>query len=164
MASKQKVFWDSCVIIDYLQQDRNKIDILREYTTKGENGVLEIIVSSFAMVEVAKLPELGLPDAEVEEAIEKFFGNPYIVRRAVDARVAKKAREIMRLARVKGKDAVHIATAALAGVSVAHSYDPHLLNVDGLVRDKYGAFLKIEEPKSMLPAMPLFDLQEEQDE
>src|SRR5688572_8195787 len=123
MPSKERVCWDSCVIIDLLQQTPNRIAVLREYTERSEMGDLVIVVSTFAMVEVAQLRDLQASDDEKERLIEAFFNQPYIARHAVDTRVSKRARQIMRTTSIKGKDAVHIATALVAGAPILHTYE-----------------------------------------
>jgi len=156
---KERVYWDSCVFIDLLQRTPGRIEILQEYAMKAEKGELEIVTSAFALVEVAKLPNLGLSDSEIEQKIVGFFDNPYIILRAVDRRVSTKAREIMRAVKMKGKDAVHVASAALSDVSVLHTYDGPLqragvdLAARGIIFDQNGSALRIEEPADLRPPL-----------
>lgn len=164
MASKDMYCWDSCVIIDLLQKAENLIDILYEYTDKGEKGELDIVVSAYAMVEVFKLPELGITTQEEEDAITDFFSNPYVLPRVVDSRIALKAREICRTTNIKPKDAVHVATAAMSGALAFHTTEPGLLRHNCAIMNKDGMPLRIEVPLSLLPPLPLLDYLKKQDD
>src|SRR5207253_3173401 len=80
-----------------------------------------------------------------ERIIVEFFENPYILLQQVDRDVAQIARNIIRKSTsIRGKDAIHIASAIRAGVSIMHSYDEkHILPKNG----KFGnPPLKIEIP------------------
>jgi predicted nucleic acid-binding protein len=157
---KERVYWDSCVFIDLLQRSPARIDVLDDYIQLAEKNELEIVTSDFTLCEVATLKELGLPEDEVERLIVDFFENPYILMRSLDRRVAAKAREIMRaVPGVKGKDAVHLASAALSAVTSFHTYDHPLLTkaptlvASGKMLDKDGAPLRVEQPPDVSPPM-----------
>jgi predicted nucleic acid-binding protein len=157
---KERIYWDSCVFIDLLQKSEGRIDILEEYITRAQSGDLEIVTSDFTLCEVATLRELGLPDEEVEQKIVDFFENEYLLMRSLDRRVAAKSREIMRaVSGIKGKDAIHLATAALSSVSAFHTYDDPVLKkasalqMTGKLLDKDGNPLRIIEPPYLGPPM-----------
>lgn len=82
-------------------------------------------MSVLAEVEVAKLG--GVDDTKAEAMIREFFGRNYIVSAAIDRLVAEKAREIVRRYRVRGADAVHLATAVVHGVAVFETFDDPLI-------------------------------------
>jgi len=151
------VYWDSDVFIHRLEGTPDKIDILRHITDRAEQGELRIATSAFALCEVAKLEGLPLPD-EQERMIVEFFDNPYIVVVQVDRFVALKSRDITRRFGLKGKDAVHVASALLAPASVMHTYDEsHILKLNGLVGDPP---LRIERPgwKAGQPPLPRLEV------
>jgi len=133
MAEAPLVYWDSCVFLDRIPQTPDRIEALRELTDRAQAGGLRIATSAFTMCEVAKVKGVPLPE-EQERLIVDFFDNPYIVLVQVDEFAARKTRELVRThAGLKGRDAVHIASALLAGAPVLHTYDEkHLTPLNGV--------------------------------
>ncbi len=137
------VYWDSVVFIARIQREAGRIAVLEQISDAAERGELRIVTSTFTMVEVAKLNQSETLPEEQERLIVEFFKNSFIILRQVDRRVATKAREIMRAhSGVKGKDAVHIATAVVWNVPVMHTYDEKLTSRNGKIDG-----LRIEEPR-----------------
>ena len=134
MPNENVVYWDSCTFIHRIQQTPEHIDVLRQITDAAEKDKLSIVTSAFTLCEVAKVNK-DVPDIlpeEQERLIVDYFENPYIVLRSVDRAVAKKAREILRFKEsIKGKDAVHVATAVLHGIPIMHTFDRKLQTLTG---------------------------------
>lgn len=146
MPSK-RLYWDSMVFIYRLNKHTQYLPVLEHITQQAEKGEVTIVTSAFTTVEVGKLPNGGNED-EQEKAISDFFENDFIRIIPVDRRVARKSREIMRLfPGVKGKDAVHLATACVTpGVAIMHTYDNELLKKNGLLPD---CSLSVEKPSGL---------------
>ena len=92
-----------------------------------------------------------LSQQEVEETITAFFEPDCINLYAVDRRIAEKARSLIWEShdlefKVKPKDAIHVATAAVANVNVLNTYDPDLLQLNDTVVCDNGDFLTIAHP------------------
>ena len=122
MAEVPRVAWDSCSIIDYLKGADRARECSR-IIEAAERGELEIVVSTLAEAEVARVGEPPLPE-EQEAMIKEFFDREYVKRYGLDQRVAAQARAIVRTYGLKPADAVHVATALLApGVHALESYD-----------------------------------------
>ena len=147
MSSEMRLYWDSDVFIDRIEETPGRIHRLRPITDAAEHGHVIIVTSAFTMVEVVKLKKLGLLDEETEELVTKFFENEYINIRNLDRFVSERARPIVRKCGVKPPDAVHIATAILmkaeGRVEVMQTFDAGLIKLSGLVEVDE---LKIEEP------------------
>jgi predicted nucleic acid-binding protein len=143
MSSERRLYWDSDVIIDLLEQTQARIHRLLPIVTAAKRGSVIIVTSALTMVEVNKLKNLNLLDEQVEQIVMDFFENDYISIRNVDRFVAEKARPIARKCGVKPPDAIQIATAILMEVEVMHTFDGKLLGLSGLVEVEE---LKIEEP------------------
>lgn len=146
MPTKKIIYWDSCVFIHRIERTPEHIGILEKITDAAERGEIAIVTSSFTLCEVAKIhkddPSM-LPEQQ-ERLIVDFFENPYINLRSVDRFVGQKSREILRFKpSIKGKDAVHLATAFHHGVPSFQTYDDRLLKMKGA--SCIGA-LRIEEP------------------
>ena len=143
MPSERKVYWDSDVFIDLIEQTPSRIQRIQPIVTAAERGSIVIVTSALTMAEVVKLKNLGLLDEQTEQVVTDFFENDYISIRNVDRFVAERARPIVRKCCVKPPDAIQIATAILMEVEVMYTFDAKLVGLSGSDEvDK----LKIEEP------------------
>ncbi len=138
------LYWDSSVFIHRIQRTAEYIQELEQITEAAEADEVQIITSAFTLAEVIRGPDSEkLPDTQ-ERLIVDLFENDYIVPRPVDRFVGTKAREIARYHNLKPVDAVHVATAILAGVSVMHTTDGDLLKKTGKIGTPP---LRIEKPR-----------------
>jgi predicted nucleic acid-binding protein len=136
-----KVYWDSVVFIDLIEQTPGRIERIRPLVESAINDKLIIVTSAFTMAEVVKLKNLNLLDEDAERRVTEFFENQYLSIRNVDRFVAEAARPIVRKHGVKPPDAIHLATAILSKVAVLHTFDEPLLKLDGKIDG-----LPIKEP------------------
>lgn len=130
-------YWDSSVFVSYFKQDeephRHKIvrDILNDAISGGEI----IVTSSFTLVEVLKLKGEMPINEEEEEKLIQFFEFPFIRLVNVDREVSELARQFVWKHGFKPKDAVHVATAVIAGYSLKiadlFSWDDHFVSFNG---------------------------------
>lgn len=112
MLDEPTVYWDSDLFLSRIHRTPGRIEVLEEITNRAERREVIIATSAFTMVEVARLDELDLLPEEEEQRIVDFFENPYIVVLPLDDETARVARRLIREHRgLKGKDAIHIATA-----------------------------------------------------
>ncbi len=147
----KRVAWDSSVIIAFLQQEKDRYDVIKQHLARAQDGEFEIVASVFALCETARLD--GLSDAEQERQIVSFF-EANILPIQLDMTVAKRTREIIRTqSGIHGKDAVHIASALIANAQILYSYDnTHMLPLDGKING-----LSIKEPPWKNNQPPLVD-------
>lgn len=124
---KRGRLWDACVIHDYLDSTPKAAINARHIVDAARRGDLEIWVSEFSHVEVAYLAS-EKDSAKAETIITDFFDESYIVPVSLDPFVSKKARELIRKYRIKGKDAIHVASALVHGVPIVETFDIPLLN------------------------------------
>ncbi len=83
-SSKELVYWDSCVFIDLLSQQKPVHFAACKYLMeRAERGEVIIVTSTVAIVEVHKLSNSPSTPKE-NKMILDFFENPYIVVRQVD--------------------------------------------------------------------------------
>jgi predicted nucleic acid-binding protein len=149
MAGKY-IYWDAMCFIYRIARNVNFISVLEEVTRLAEKGDIVLVTSVFSMAEVARVD--GVPDAaEQERLIMDFFDNEFIYPVAFDEKVCKLSRGIVRTCKLKGKDAVHVATALLVpGISSMHSYDTKVLQC---MKHLTGFNLTIEKPDQWLTAL-----------
>lgn len=136
MTAMVKICWDSCVIIDLLQQSPGRIDVLSHIVSEARKDKVSIVVSSLAIAEVFKCDT-----SEESDRIDAFFLEPFVHVRNVDRLIASKAARIARNNGIKPPDAIHVATALDARCQELHTYDgsgpnrrrKHLLTHDGSI-------------------------------
>ena len=122
----------------------------------AERGVIEIVVSPIALVEVlARNRTSGIDDQRVRD----FFDNDYILLVNVDKHLGDFARRLMLAGHsgLKPPDAIHLATACIANVCEFHTFDDRLLALDGVVDKLDGTRLIIKKPAVPAPPAPLLD-------
>jgi predicted nucleic acid-binding protein len=122
----------------------------------AERGLIEIVVSALALVEVlARNRASGVDDQKVRD----FFDNDYILLVNVDKHLGDFARRLMLAGHsgLKPPDAIHLATACIANVSEFHTFDDRLLGLDGAIDRLDGIRLVIKKPVVPAPPAPLLD-------
>jgi predicted nucleic acid-binding protein len=142
-------YWDSVVILGFLKEEPDKIDVCRQLLHEAQNGNFKIVTSAISLTEVVHLRHMQRLNPETESKIKAFFEHEFIIVRAVDRRTAEKARELMwryHDQKLKHADAVHAATASLANVDVLNSYDDDLLNLHDQIPCENGNLLHIARP------------------
>lgn len=124
---------------------------LKSITDQAEKGHIVLVTSVFTTAEVAKIgldPKAPIAHEEQERLIEEFFENDFIYLVATTPSICKRARQLVREFSLKGKDAIHVATALeITGIPVMHTYDKDILKVNGHIM---GTSLIIERPDEYL--------------
>lgn len=152
MSAKRILYWDACVFIGLLNQEKGRIDETLKVWREAERGETEIWTSALTLVEVFKVkcdgatnaldPSLDLPVAEM-------FDQPWVFKVTLDPNIAREARRLLRAYPKckKPADAVHLATASSWGVQEMHTWDGNdLLSLDGVVPRTGGGQLRICTP------------------
>ena len=131
---RSRRLWDSSTIIGHLADDYGIELVCREIIQQAERGETEILVSQFAKAECAYLR--GMPHEDAEQTIAEFFARRYVVPVELDDRVATLARHLVRKylnnPKLRPPDAIHLASALVAGVPFLETKDPDLLRLDGM--------------------------------
>ena len=165
--SPSRVAWDSCTWIAHIQRERilgpdrktvieDRGAMCRPVLDAAERGVIEIIVSAIALVDVlARDRRSGTDDQRVRD----FFDNDYILLVNVDKHLGDFARRLMLAGHsgLKPPDAIHLATARVANVDEFHTFDDRLLTLDGVIDRLDGTRLAIKKPAVPAPPAPLLD-------
>jgi predicted nucleic acid-binding protein len=122
----------------------------------AERGVIEIVVSAIALVEVLARNRASGID---EQRTRDFFDNDYILLVNVDKHLGDFARRLMLAghAGLKPPDAIHLATACIANVDQFHTFDDRLLALDAVIDRLDGTRLPIKKPAVPAPPAPLLD-------
>ena len=162
--SPSRVAWDSCTWIAHIQRERifgrdgKTVTEDRGAMCRpaAERGIIEIVVSAIALVEVlARNRTSGIDDQRVRD----FLDNDYILLVNVDKHLGDFARRLMLAGHsgLKPPDAIHLATACIANVDEFHTFDDRLLALDGVIDRLDGTRLVIRKPAVPTPPAPLLD-------
>jgi predicted nucleic acid-binding protein len=159
MPDPERIYWDSMVFNHRIAGTHPDMPILKHISDRAERGEIELLTSIFTLCEVAKVEPTGqaLTVEEQESRIDRFFQNPYILPIQVDRRVAQLTRSIIRQFSIKGKDAVHIASAIIAKAAVMQTYDKDLLKLNMKIGSP---LLRIETPTWKDGQVPLLEEEE----
>jgi len=126
------ICWDSSVLISWLRgdEDADRNRATRTVVQHIEGGTSKLIVSTLLYVEVL---ESRMPAGAIEQFKKLMQNRQMIEIMAVDIRVAEKAQAIRNRGsrNLKTPDAVHVATAILAGAKLFHTFDDRLLRLSG---------------------------------
>ena len=147
----RRVYWDACTWIALIQREKivigasDRDTLCRAVIAEAKKDRIEILTSTFSLVEVCKDPKVR---TSKEDQIGAYFENDYILLMNLDRLIGEHARQLMTVghAGLKPADAVHVASAVLGQVSELHTFDDKLLRLDGEVARIDGGKLRICTP------------------
>lgn len=145
--SPQRVYWDACVFLSFIEKHPDRIGAIWTWLEKAQEGRVVIVTSTLSIVEVAfakqekdqralipeeeaKINNLWTPESPV--ALAEFHTG-----------VAIEARRLMRDAMASGiglkpADAIHLATCRTLEINDFHTYDGKLSAAAGVSQLKIG--------------------------
>lgn len=146
-----QIGWDSCVILDFLDQKAGRYEYVKPIAEEAKKGKLKIVVSMLAVAEVL---HLGSAPPDEQKVISDFFESPFVHREAAGLFVCEIARDIRRNHPVDGADSIHLASAVITNTPILLTTDgtgkkkkKPLLPLDGKIKLANGNPLKIMTPK-----------------
>ena len=172
MAKPDRVYWDACTWIAYINEERetpksngtveNRYAMCRSVLEQAQNGEVEIATSAFTLAEVCKSEKAK---NENLGKLQGFLDHEFILVVQLDKNIGVKAQQIQLsgLSGIKPPDAVHLASAQLANVTEFHSFDDRRLEKDGQINAEGGHAIKCCKPGENNLKDTLFDPQNEDD-
>jgi predicted nucleic acid-binding protein len=154
--STPRVYWDSCVFIDYIERTAALIATLDSIVAAAQRSELIIVTSVLSISEVsfaASERAAGFVDPSSFAAVDAMWSDRSIVTLVeVDAVVAIAAREIIRRGMnesrtLKPPDAIHLATARQYSCSDFHTTDEKLQRWNG-------EWFPVRDPFVSSPVLP----------
>jgi len=145
------IYWDSTCFLAWLRAEVGRVKDCRDVLDAARRGELRIATSAITLAEVVKLDKGKLElTQDQERKITRFFQRSYIVVIQVSRAVAEEARALIWKHGLNNRDAVHVATARVKGITEIHAYDQHFLNLDGQFSN-----LSVRKPQVLQPSLPL---------
>jgi len=172
MAKPDRVYWDACTWIAYINEERetpksdgtveNRYAMCRSVLERAQNGQVEIVTSAFTLAEVCK------SDKAKNENLGKlpsFLDHEFVLVVQLDKNIGVKAQQIQLsgLSGIKPPDAVHLASAQLANATEFHSFDDRILRKDGQINAESGHAIKCCKPGEGGLTNTLFDPENNED-
>ncbi len=124
----QRRYWDSCAFLGWLAQEADKVGDCEGVIRGAEAGNVQIVTSSWTLVEVIKIKGQRPLPATVDSTIREFFKHEWIIVRQLDRVTAEDARELVWKYGFSATDSVHVASAVRAHLNQMDTFD------DGLIR------------------------------
>ena len=116
-------YWDSSVIIAYINEERGRVDTCRAILDDAEQGKIRIFTSALTITEVLKYKGAKPIEKDKKEILRAFFQNDYITIIQLDRWIAFGAQELVWENGIPPKDSLHVASALKAEVDVLETYD-----------------------------------------
>lgn len=148
----ERRYWDSDCFLGWFNAEADKEAHCRDVLEEAEAGKVLLVTSALTIAEVLALRgQPPIPPAN-RERVEAFFRRDYIAVRNVTRRIAESARALVWDHGIKPKDAIHVATAIDAKLSLMNTFDVHLTKRSGRVGEPK---LVIERPSIRQPKLDL---------
>lgn len=148
-------YWDSDCFLGWLLEEADKVEHCRQVLSAADDGKVLIVTSALTIAEVLALRgRIKIPHRD-REKVENFFRQDYIVVRNITRRVSEAARSFVWDFGVAPKDALHVATALDAKLTLMNSFDKGLRKKTGKIGTPV---LSIELPSYVEPKLPFHDL------
>lgn len=135
----RQVYWDSCIFIALLAGEPHHRTAIQELATQWNQGQITLVTSTLTVAEVlmAKCGPPGTPATrlrpDLEVSLDSLFNNTNMRLINVDPILAREARNFVWQFSIRPKDAIHVASALVAGVDEMHTTDAELLRASGLI-------------------------------
>jgi predicted nucleic acid-binding protein len=141
------LYWDSCVFIDYIEKNPEKIAVLDLVWDEIDSRPgSKIYTSELTTVEVAHVAgeknRRKLDPTALEQLDDLWYNNPLVEIIEVHRKITTLARDLVRQGsvndwRLKGADAVHLATAQFLkqarSLQECHTYETRLRKYGDLI-------------------------------
>ncbi len=143
----EALYWDSNAFLAWLQEEPVSVDLCRATIERAEAGEVLIVTSALTIAEVLWLKNHPkVPEARAE-LVRGFFRRSYIRVRNVTRLIAENSQSLVWDHSIRPKDAIHVATALDAGLSVMETFDGPLLDKSGTVGDPLLLIRKPQPPR-----------------
>ena len=143
MTNKPKIIcWETNCFLALFNKEQGRVDICNAIIDAAKKGEVELYTSLMSYCECAKIRDEYA--SEAEEIITSFFKHKYIIPVAIDIKVSRITRSLVRDYNMDVRDAIHLATAISIKADELQTWDgDDLLKLNGKIPN---IKLKIVEP------------------
>lgn len=122
-------YWDSNAFLAYFQEEEGRVDSCEAALELAEKGKILIVTSALTLTEVLALrgKKRLPPNPKMKAKVTDFFKNEYIAVQNVTREVAELSRDLVWDKGIKPKDALHVASALAAEVTIFETFDGPLI-------------------------------------
>lgn len=139
----ERRYWDSDCFLSWLNNESGKADLCGDVLVEASEGKILIVTSALTITEVLKLKGKNKIPVDQEKKVIDFFRSEYIVIRNVTRYIAECARNYVWYNGINPKDAIHVATAIDARLTIFNTFDAALISKSNTIGDPP---LLIEKP------------------
>lgn len=121
----RRVYLDACVYLALIKGEAGRLEIARGLLRDGQDKRFAVVASTLLYAEVCGHGEVrAAPDAaDVDRQVSAFFEHGFIQWVEVDLSIAREARRLSREHRLRGADAIHLASAIRADCDVLMTWN-----------------------------------------
>lgn len=127
------IYWDSDAFLGWLQNEEGKANLCRATFDRAAKGELILVTSALTIAEVLWTRNSPKLTADRAAIVRRFFRRSYIRIRAVTRTISETAQDVVWDHGIKPKDAIHVATALDAKVTVLETFDLGLIAKSGIL-------------------------------
>lgn len=129
--SAEIIYWDSDAFLGWLQNEQGKEHLCRATFERAEKGELILVTSALTIAEVLWTRNSPKITNERATLVRRFFRRSYIRIRAVTRGISETAQDVVWDHDIRPKDAIHVATALDAKISILETFDKGLIGKSG---------------------------------
>jgi predicted nucleic acid-binding protein len=131
----RRVYLDADVYLGLIKGEPGRLEVARGLLNAGQDGRIEVVASTLIYAEVCGHGDVraAANQADVDQKIESFFENGFIRWVEVDLVIAREARRLSRTHRLRGADAIHLASAIRASVDVLMTWNKNDFSIGQMV-------------------------------
>jgi len=144
-------YWDSDCFLGWLQAEADKERECQNVLEAAKDGKVRIITSALTIAEVLMIKgKKPIPKAN-RAKVEAFFRSDFILVRNITRHIAEVGRGLVWDLNIRPKDALHVATALDAKLSLFNTFDGNLIKKCNRIQP---SGLIAERPRVVQPKLP----------
>lgn len=131
MSDSGLIAWDTCILIDAIQQTENRWNAIAPMLNRAKLGIIQIVISTISLTECHYLrgeADKGVSQSDQNKMMARWFESSFLIKRPADFGVCNLAAELCQQGKgLKPMDAIIVATALKSNASA-------LITIDGNAR------------------------------
>lgn len=152
----RRVYLDADVYLGLIKGEAGRVEIARALLRGGQDGRFVVVASTLLYAEVCGHGDVrGARDQPgVDQKITAFFEHGFLRWVEVDLVVAREARRLSRAHRLRGADAIHLASAIRASCDVLMTWNKNDFPIGQTVEGVDGCRSCLDRPRQKTSCPP----------